>query len=397
MWDGLRALPPLQQVAPPQPHAWCCAVPLWGNPLLRLPDGQPLASRFGDLAASSLRSIPALQAAHHQLQHLQPQQYTTALRVQLFGWAAADAFLDLQRTRDQLAALLAALPAGWADAAWAHLGSSSVTEADALAVLRDSLGWQLGDTPIALPHFRVRHGTQLQLQQSGLQQERLQRFAAFEALAAPGTPAVADGSEVARLLPRLWQLPWENQHKEVYWRLVLNGLALASRMHGSGPQPCACGSPAPQPDRRHHFWDCPVAAAVRSTLAAQLGGQQPSRQQLWLMRHPAGVHAGVWDAVCLAALAAMDGGRRQLAARLLQARQAADGPSSSRHPPPPPPTPAQLVPAAQRHAVARFWDLLQDLCTVGTAPAAWQQQLPAEHPFICWDVEAHRLRLHRSP
>ena len=397
MWDGLRALPPLQQVAPPQPHAWCCAVPLWGNPLLRLPDGQPLASRFGDLAASSLRSIPALQAAHHQLQHLQPQQYTTALRVQLFGWAAADAFLDLQRTRDQLAALLAALPAGWADAAWAHLGSSSVTEADALAVLRDSLGWQLGDTPITLPHFRVRHGTQLQLQQSGLQQERLQRFAAFEALAAPGTPAVADGSEVARLLPRLWQLPWENQHKEVYWRLVLNGLALASRMHGSGPQPCACGSPAPQPDRRHHFWDCPVAAAVRSTLAAQLGGQQPSRQQLWLMRHPAGVHAGVWDAVCLAALAAMDGGRRQLAARLLQARQAADGPSSSRHPPPPPPTPAQLVPAAQRHAVARLWDLLQDLCTVGTAPAAWQQQLPAEHPFICWDVEAHRLRLHRSP
>ena len=74
MWDGLRALPPLQQVAPPQPHAWCCAVPLWGNPLLRLPDGQPLASRFGDLAASSLRSIPAVQAAHHQLQHLQPQQ-----------------------------------------------------------------------------------------------------------------------------------------------------------------------------------------------------------------------------------------------------------------------------------------------------------------------------------
>ena len=265
--------------------------------------------------ASACVCVPALQAAHHQLQHLQPQQYTTTLRVQLFGWAAADAFLDLQRTRDQLAAPLAALPAGWADAAWA----------------------------------------------------------------------------------RLWQLPWENQHKEVYWRLVLNGLALASRMHGSGPQPCACGSPAPHPDRRHHFWDCPVAAAVRSTLAAQLGGQQPSRQQLWLMRHPAGVHAGVWDAVCLAALAAMDGGRRQLAARLLQARQAADRPSGSRHPPPPPPLSAQLVPAAQRHAVARFWDLLQDLCTVGTAPAAWQQQLPAAHPFICWDAEAHRLRLHRSP
>ena len=403
MWDGLQALPPLRQVVPPQPRAWCCKVPLWGTPLLRLPDGQPPEARFGGLAASSIRHIPALLTALHQLQHCQPQHYTTALRVQLFGWAAADAFLDLQRTRDQLAALLAALPAGWADAAWVHLGDSSaqpggrVTEADALAVLLNSQGWQLGGTPVALPHFRVRHGTQLQLQQAGVQQERLQRFAAFEALAAPGTPAAADGSEVARLLPRLWQLPWENQHKEVYWRLVLNGLPLASRMRSSGPQPCACGCPDPHPGRRHHFWDCPLAAAVRSTLAAQLAGQQLSRQQLWLMRHPASVHAGVWDAVCLAALAAMDGGRRHLAARLQLARQAADRPSSSRHPPPPPPSPAQLVPAAQRHAVARFWDLLQDLCTVGTAPAAWRLQLPPEHPFICWDAEAHRLRLHRSP
>ena len=64
------------------------------------------------------------------------------------AFSTADAFLDLQRTRDKLAALLAALPAGWADAAWAHLGSSSVTEADALAVVRDSLVWQLGDTPV---------------------------------------------------------------------------------------------------------------------------------------------------------------------------------------------------------------------------------------------------------
>ena len=70
-----------------------------------------------------------------------------------------------------------------------------------------------------------------------------------EGAASDGTPAVADGSEVARLLPRLWQLPWENQHKEVYWRLVLNGLALASRMccvlrQPSAPvDPPACSGP----------------------------------------------------------------------------------------------------------------------------------------------------------
>ena len=164
-------------------------------------------------------------------------------------------------------------------------------------------------------------------------------------------------------------------------------------MRNNGLQPCACGCLVPHPGRRHHFWDCPVAAAVRSTLAAQLGGQQPTRQQLlWLIRYLQ-VHAGAWDASCLAAaLAAMDGGRRQLAARLLHACQAADGPSSSRHPPPPPPLPAQLVPAAQRHAVARFWVMLQDFSFVGTAPHAWHSQLPAKHPFICWDPQAHRLR-----
>ena len=234
---------------------------------------------------------------------------------------------------------------------------------------------------------------------ASLQQERQHRFAAFEAEAAAGTlgaPAAPDGSEVARLLPRLWQLPWENQHKETYWRLVLNALPLASRM-GSSSRPCPCGHPSPSPGRCHHYWDCPVARAVLATLAAQLGGRQPTRLQLWLMRRPPRVHAGVWDAVCLAALAAMDGGRRQLSARTLHAHEVGSRPSSSRHPPPPPPPPAQLAAAAQRHAVARFWDLLQDLCAVGTLPAAWRSEVPASHPFVRWDAGAQRWRVHRLP
>ena len=169
MWEGLQALPPVQQVSEPRPRAWCCKVPLWGNPLLRLQDGQPLESWFGDVAASSIRHIPALLAAHHQLQHCSPRQYTAVVRRQLFGWAAAGAFLDLQRTREQLTALLTMLPAGWADAAWVHLGDSpgqpggSATEADAHTVVLGSLGWQLHGSPVTLPSFRVRHGTQLQL------------------------------------------------------------------------------------------------------------------------------------------------------------------------------------------------------------------------------------------
>ena len=202
---------------------------------------------------------------------------------------------------------------------------------------------------------------------------------------------------MARLLPRLWQLTWDNRHKEVYWRLVLNALPLAARMASSGPQPCPCGSPYPHPGRSHHYWDCPVAAAVRATLAAQLDGRHPTRPQLWLMRAPAGTHAGVWDAVCLAALCAMDAGRRQLTACVLQARQAEGRSSTSHHPSAPSPSPAHLVAGAQRHAVARFWDLLQDLCAVGTVPAAWRSEVPASHPFLCWDAGAQRWHLHRLP
>ena len=57
--------------------------------------------------------------------------------MQLFVRAAAGAFVDLLCTRNQPAALLTALPAGCAGYAW-------VTEADALAILLGSLGWQLG-------------------------------------------------------------------------------------------------------------------------------------------------------------------------------------------------------------------------------------------------------------
>lgn len=58
----------------------------------------------------------------------------------------------------------------------------------------------------------------------------------------------ADGSTVQRLLLRLWRLSRRNEHTEVFWRLMLGGLPLASRM-----------PPAPVPA---------VAAAVATTLTA---------------------------------------------------------------------------------------------------------------------------------
>ena len=59
-----------------------------------------------------------------------------------------------------------------------------------------SWGWQRRQEPLTLAGYRVRHGTQLQL--SGLQQPRQQRFAAFEALAGGGgNGPQPDGATVA--------------------------------------------------------------------------------------------------------------------------------------------------------------------------------------------------------
>jgi hypothetical protein len=80
---------------------------------------------------------------------------------------------------------------------------------------------------------------------------------------------MADTSELFKLFKRLWRLPWDNQRKELFWRLSLDGLPTAARMHLLG-EPCACGALAPC--RRHHFWDCAVAQAVLTELHRGLAG-----------------------------------------------------------------------------------------------------------------------------
>ena len=59
--------------------------------------------------------------------------------------------------------------------------------------------------------------------------------------------------------------------------------------------------------------------------------------------------------------------------------------------------PPPLKVKAIQHAVARFWDLLQDLCAAGTLPAAWRSEVPASHPFVRWDAGTQRWRVHRLP
>ena len=177
------------------------------------------------------------------------------------------------------------------------------------------------------------------------------------------------------------RLPWDNQHKEVFWRLALNGLPLAARMPKDG-QPCSCGTSGPLPGRMHHFWECPVAVAVVSSLEAQLGGQLLAPPNIWLAQPPVGVHTGAWELISLASISAMDAGRRLLY------RQASTPDADT--------TTINRVAAARRHAIARLFILLQDFCSLNCAPASWKAEMHTSHPFIHWQPDTLSWQLTHS-
>lgn len=183
---------------------------------------------------------------------------------------------------------------------------------------------------------------------------------------------------------------WENVHKEVLLRLAVNGVAGAGGHDIYMPGSCPCGHHFPPlsaaqcvagsyRQRDHAFWDCPVAAAVRAQLAAGMGGVAVSKQALWLMEPPAGgMVSAVWGVVCLAALSAIDHGRRRLWAQFCQADKPAVDPQA------PPP----FVQQAARGAAAQFWLLLHDFVAVrhDMTQALWGGVGPA-HPFLARPVQ----------
>ena len=130
-----------------------------------------------------------------------------------------------------------------------------------------------------------------------------------------------------------------------------------------------------------------MAVAVRGQLEQSLPGVQLSRAAVWLMQAPPNVHVGVWRVVCLAAVTAMDYGRKQLH-RLDTLQQ-----SSSAAREAPAVVPMLVVP---KLAATMFWTLLQDFVGLGTAPWGWGARLGRQHPFMCWlSPLGPRLRLHK--
>ncbi len=399
-----RAIPPPQDVAlaPLQPGAWCHAVALWHNPALTLPTGAGLEAEFWDVAHTPIRTLGDLLQALDAINHCStPADFTRVhrswLRLSLPASSSSHIttawlFLrDKASALQRLQAVMAKVPESWIQHAQ-HTrqllleGRSLAPDPDATRdILIHRLGWPGLDPGLA---FTVRAGTTLQL--TTLRADRRQRFAQFEALAGGITSSVP-GTTIIETLPKLWRLPCDNMLKEVFWRLVYDALPTAARMHCSDP--CGCGAAAP--GRQHHYWDCPVAAAVVDEVAAGLSSRfRPvHRHHIWLTIPPSPaashasassplpqLHEGAWQLVSLAALAAMDHGRR-----LMHRRLHFDTPSFS-------PGHA-LAGIAARSAVARFWDLLQELCSSGALPMRWRTSIPSCHPYIQWCPSSLRWRV----
>jgi hypothetical protein len=450
MARGLRALGPL--VSKPSPGgaagalAWVWAAPLWGNPLLpRLPQSNlallPGMDTVGGalgwwadmqpwLDGSEAASQPALPLPSTQT------RWEAWWRRRLGDRALTDELLralvvDRGAFLERLAALRAAVPAAWWAAAEAMRGAGAGVRpcmGDALGVMVGALGWRQvpavpGGQPgwVPVKKLTVRAGTALQM--GHIWRLRREAHAGFVAAATGVAVAAVSTEHLAALrgtLSRAWAVKWENQHKEVLWRMSVLGVRGVGAHSIPTAHPCPCGGLAAgacaAEAMRHHFWSCPVAAAVVGELRrgwqAGEGALAPvvpelQREEVWLLRppvrpgdrpQPRRMHGGVWAVVCLAALTAMDSGRRTLVALHLAREEAQRRAELGRQrggggrqlslreawglaQPAPAPQPP-LAPVAAAKAKARFWSLLADFAELGQS---WDGLSEEGHPFLVRD------------
>ena len=172
------------------------------------------------------------------------------------------------------------------------------------------------------------------------------------------------------IFTRVWSISWSNPRKEILWRLVYNGIPTPVRL-GLTQRRCPCNTmPHSPPGRPHVFWNCPIAVAVRDHIVAALprpprGRARLSREHIWLCRPPQpGILQLFWDVICLAALGAMDYGRRVLLSLVLQHDSSDDASSISENISSSVDADLHFLLRAQRAAVAHFFTALADFCSV---------------------------------
>ncbi len=368
------------------------------------------------------------------------------------AWHPGDAAND--RLQATVTAMLAAIPRAWVHDSKRHLPPILATQPSIPVALpqaatraaeraaADAVGWR--SVPPAAPQplqpwavlpfigpggLTVRAATSMQLRCFDAERRQLHRAFAASALLLSGygplaqLPTAVNASCTALLgrMRALARLSWDNKRKEVFWRLAVNGVSAAGGHDVVLSGLCPCGR-APDPPaglsaspgllgRSHCFWHCRVAdavvTAVRVGLAA--GGCDAGALEcahLWLLEPPAAtVHPCAWSVVAVAAICAMEYGRRRMWAMHLGAT---DTPAAGQtlitdflHTLTAGPAPADHAERASRTAVATFWKYLQDFVSDGAVPPTWATDtklaLPS-HPFLWVDTSGSQpcLRL-RTP
>lgn len=442
---GLRALHPDGGIPldvhgqPLELGPWCCSAPIWTNPLLPAPEqpsgvggpGSCMEDVFGDLQV-----IPSLQTVGDacRIYNALAAAMADCSQRGLFGDArsrvcdASTWHPELQRAglalmpghmrtlvEDRGAALALvtqlhdAIPVAWRDLCM-HTSAAAIALAapSAVSVVVGRLGWRLPVPPPAAPGaegggtlltgLSVRMATALQL--GGIMEAR---HAAHETYVrvATGEEEVSPGA-VASFVSTLgdaWQLKWENGQKEALWRLAVDGVnSVTSRTARSWSCPC-CPAIAQEP-RLHCFWHCPVAEAVTQEILTSMPANCPplARASVWLCRFASeAIHPGVWLVVCMAALSAMEHGRRQLW-RLHWLAHDAGPPGAVQltlvqawEQERPAPGPSVLARACAL-AVADFWSRLCSFAALNLAPDSWLGVVNEHHPFLCHGGRAVRRR-----
>ncbi len=303
MIQGLHRLPPLRLLADPatqltQPPVgdWCAAAVLWNNPLLDLrlvgPGNAvvPMAERVA-CRALQMHGIVTLghllRASDLMAPPLTGPQFANGVRRAAFP-VFTEAVGPLHACQERVARCLRQQPLpAWEVAARQCVPPPPPQTAFAQQALRH-VGWQRPGGDVLLTSITVRNATAMQLDR--LEAERDARFAAFAALAhaIDGTPppaAAAAAPAARKLLAGLWRgIKIANSHKEVFWRLLLDGLPTAERRHtaaAAARHQTTATSTAAAPPLIHAAVDQPHAPGPRlpsgdSTATATLQQQVPA-------------------------------------------------------------------------------------------------------------------------
>ena len=380
---ALQALPAPTLLGPvPVPGPWCAAAPLWGCLPHYVVAGLTLEQQlaYTNIASlrSTLRTVGLSMLAFHTFHATPPARFLPDIYARfLCNLSLPPRSLQTDLLYPGLAyatlgVILHAVPTSWK---W-HACSAPPSEDEALQEMVAPYGWGGAGTPAPTTPLTltVRAATKLLLTDATASKTASMAAYAALALELPLEHSDALAAQVQNMLARIWRLPWDNKRKEPLWRLVHDGLPTSEKLSSSHPrpgarppQPCSCCG-APRPGRAHHFWSCPAAQALVGCLSTH-AGQQLTRAHLWLARPPPSIHQGVWDAVCVAAVSALDSARRRGYALA--------------HPTGPPATPSlnHILSTTSRHAILLFWELLADFSTISTLPPSWASVGP-EHLFL---------------